>query len=132
MIDAQTALVEPCDSRGRGISAGGAVDCCHGPRRDLGGARDGLAHAPDRTESRKPVVISEFESVTWLGDILIWITGETELETVRLTDDRMVNKHYDLTTLDDLEVLLDELVALLVDDRIPAAAVVARHPGTPT
>jgi hypothetical protein len=29
----------------------------------------------------------------------------------------MVNKHYDPTTTEDLEVLLDELVALLVDNR---------------
>ncbi len=73
----------------------------------------------------KPVVVGEFESATWIGDILVWITGEAELETVRLIDDRMVNKHYDLTGRADLEVLLDELVALLIDDRVPAAAVVA-------
>jgi hypothetical protein len=79
----------------------------------------------------KPVVISEFEAATWLGDILVWITGEAELETVRLRDDRTINKHYDLTDLADLEALLDELVALLMDDRIPADAVNAPGPGTP-
>jgi hypothetical protein len=45
----------------------------------------------------KSTIISEFESETWLGNILIWISGEAELETIRLTDDRVVNKHYDPT-----------------------------------
>jgi hypothetical protein len=35
----------------------------------------------------KPVIVGEFEAATRLGDILIWITGEAELDTVRLTDD---------------------------------------------
>jgi hypothetical protein len=43
------------------------------------------------------VIIGEFESAAWLGDILIWITGEAELETIRLADGRSINKHYDLT-----------------------------------
>ncbi|MDT5027909.1 MAG: hypothetical protein QOE61_4335 [Micromonosporaceae bacterium] len=77
----------------------------------------------------KAVVGSEFESAMLFGDLSIWITGETELSTIRTTVDRMVNKHYDLTSLEDLDVPLDELVALLVDDRIPAAAVVAWHRG---
>jgi hypothetical protein len=80
----------------------------------------------------KPVVGSEFESATWIAEIMIWSTGEAELATVRLTDERIVNKHYDLGNVDDLEALLDELVALLVDDRVPAAAVVAQWPGNST
>lgn len=79
----------------------------------------------------KAVVVSEFEAATWLGDILIWITGEAELETVRLTDDRTVNKHYDLTSPADLDVLLEELAALLVDDDVPTGTVVAQSPATP-
>jgi hypothetical protein len=66
----------------------------------------------------------------WLAEVMIWVTGESELATVRLSDDRIVNKHYDLADHGDLEVLLDELVGLLVDDRIPGAAVVAQWPGT--
>ncbi len=79
----------------------------------------------------KPVVRSEFESAAWLVEIMIWDTGEAELATVRVVDGRMVNKHYDLASPDDLEVLLDELAAVLIDDRVPAAAVVAQWPGTP-
>jgi hypothetical protein len=78
----------------------------------------------------KPVVSVEFESSAWLAEIMIWVTGEAELATVRLADDRIVNKRYELAGHGDLEVLLDELVGLLVDGRIPGAAVVAQWPGT--
>jgi hypothetical protein len=79
----------------------------------------------------KPVVVSEFESVTWLGNVLIWISGEVELDAVRVSDDQAVSKHYDLTGLDDLEVLLGELDALLTAGRVPNAAVVHQHPSAP-
>lgn len=75
----------------------------------------------------KPVVVSEFESATWLGGLLIWISGEAELDAIRVSDDQAVSKHYDLAGLDDLEVLLGELGALLTAGRIPDAAVVHRQ-----
>src|SRR4051812_8320870 len=78
----------------------------------------------------EPVVSVEFESSAWLAQIMIWVTGEADLETVRLADDRIVNKRYELAGYGDLEVLLEELVGLLVDDRIPGAAVVDQWPGT--
>ena len=78
----------------------------------------------------KPVASVELESSAWLVGVIIWVTGEAELETVRPADGRIVNKHYELASRGDLEVLLDELVDLLVDDRIPGAAVVAQRPGT--
>jgi hypothetical protein len=90
-----------------------------------------VADATDPSESRKPVVSSEFESATWIAEIVIWGTGEADLATVCLTDERMVNKHYD-PPASVISKLLDELVALLVDDRLPAAAVVAQWPGNPT
>ena len=43
----------------------------------------------------------------------------------------MVNKHYDLTTVDDLEVMLEELVLLRTDGIAPAAAVVGPYPSRP-
>jgi hypothetical protein len=79
----------------------------------------------------KPAIVSEFECHAWLGTVTIWSTGEAELETVRLTDDRMVNKHYDLTGSADLDVLMADLVVLLVEDRVPSSAVVARRPEYP-
>jgi hypothetical protein len=89
-------------------------------------ARAGIAWRlrPTASEYEKSVIISEFESDDWLGDIMIWVTGEAELQTVRLRDDRIVNKHYDLSGRADLEALLAELVALLLDDELPAAAVI--------
>jgi hypothetical protein len=76
----------------------------------------------------KPVLVSEFESATHMGGIQIWDSGEAELDSIRLTDDRTVSKHYDLTGPGDLEVLLDELVAHLAADRLPGAAVVGQYP----
>ncbi|GLZ57790.1 hypothetical protein Misp05_13660 [Micromonospora sp. NBRC 107095] len=56
----------------------------------------------------------------------------TREKQIRLADDGIVNKHHDLNSSDDLERLLDERVALLTDDHIPEAAVVAHRPMTPT
>ena len=78
---------------------------------------------PIHPNHSKPVVRVELASAAWLVQIMIWNSGEAELETIRLTDDRIVNKHYDLTDRDDLIVLLDELVRLLVRDQVPDAAV---------
>ncbi|MBG0567564.1 hypothetical protein [Actinoplanes aureus] len=72
----------------------------------------------------KAVVVCEFESADWLGNLMIWVTGETELATIDTVHDRSVNKHYDLTAPADLDALLDELVALLADGRIPDAALI--------
>lgn len=79
----------------------------------------------------KPVAGVEFESAVWMVEVTIWSTGEAELSTLRLTDDRAVNKHYELADREDLGELLDEVVQLLGDDRIPPAAVVFQWPGTP-
>jgi hypothetical protein len=80
----------------------------------------------------KPVTGAQFESACWLVEVTIWSTGEAELSTLRLTDDRVVNKHYDLVDRKDLDGLLDELVRLLVDDELPPSGFVFRWPGTPS
>lgn len=36
----------------------------------------------------KPVTGAEFESADWLVEVIIWSSGEAELSTLRLTDDR--------------------------------------------
>ncbi|WP_067501955.1 hypothetical protein [Actinoplanes sp. TFC3] len=79
----------------------------------------------------KAIVVSEFESATWVGDLMIWVSGEAELDTIRVADDHMVNKHYDLAGLADLDALLDELHALVADGRIPHAAVSSPPSGRP-
>lgn len=76
----------------------------------------------------KPVVTGEFESVTWIGNMAVWITGEAELATVRLADGWNVNKHYDLVSSDDLETALDELAALVAEGSVPSEAVTAWAP----
>ncbi|MET3425293.1 hypothetical protein BJ973_004505 [Actinoplanes tereljensis] len=80
----------------------------------------------------KPVTSVEFESAVWMVEVMIWSSGEAELATLRLTDDRGVNKHYDLADREDLDGLFDELVRLLVDDEVPAAALVFQWPGAPS
>src|SRR5205814_10609914 len=73
------------------------------PERSLG--CDG-ARAPIQPNYGKPVVSVEFESSTWLAEVMIWVTGEAELATVGLFDERIVNKHIELVCNGDLEVLL--------------------------
>jgi hypothetical protein len=80
----------------------------------------------------KPVTGVEFESSIWLVDVTIWSSGEADVSTVRQTDDRVVNKHYELANRNDLDGLLDELVQLLVDDKLPPTALVFQWPGTPS
>jgi hypothetical protein len=65
-------------------------------------------------------------------EVTIWRSGEADLSTVRLTDDRVVNKHYELAGREDLDRLLDELVRLLADDELPPAAFVFQSPGAPS
>lgn len=83
---------------------------------------------PVQPNHGKPVVRAELESTAWIVQIMIWSTGEAELDTIRLPDDRLVTKHYDLTSRSDLEVLLDELVRLVVHDETPDAAIVSLLP----
>jgi hypothetical protein len=80
----------------------------------------------------KPVTGAEFESAVWLVEVTIWRSGEADLSTVRLTDDRVVNKHYELAGREDLDRLVDELVRLLADDELPPAAFVFQSPGAPS
>jgi len=63
----------------------------------------------------KSVVAGTFESVTWLAEMTVWITGEAELVTVRTRDGWNVNKHYDLGSSDDLEIALRELASLIAE-----------------
>jgi hypothetical protein len=66
----------------------------------------------------KPFVRIEWESAARLVQIMIWNRGEAELQTIRLTDHRTVNKHHELASRHDLTVLLDELVRLPVNDPV--------------
>ena len=75
----------------------------------------------------KPVVVASFQSAAWIGDMLVWITGEAELGTLRRADGWIVNKHYDLASADDLGTALDEVAALIADSSVPHGALTARE-----
>jgi hypothetical protein len=76
----------------------------------------------------KPIVSSEFGCAAWIAEVMIWCTGEAEFAAVSPPDGRAVGKHYDLTGRSDLDVLLDDLIALVADNRIPVDAVVTPGP----
>jgi hypothetical protein len=72
----------------------------------------------------KAVIVSEFESAAWIGDMLTWISGEARRRSKSeeaLQPDRV----------DDLDVLLDELDVLLTDSHVPDAALVWQQPSAP-
>lgn len=78
---------------------------------------------PIQPDHGKPVV-NRLESAAWLVEVAVWSSGEAELATIRLTDDHIAIKHYDLVGRGDLATLFDERASLLVDGEVPEAAVV--------
>jgi hypothetical protein len=65
---------------------------------------------------------ARFEGAGWIGEISVWVTGETDLETVRISDGRGVNLNYDLADAADVEDVLSELVGLIRDGTLPPDA----------
>ncbi|MBL7261167.1 hypothetical protein [Paractinoplanes lichenicola] len=70
-------------------------------------------------------IISDFESEAWMGTVIIWATGETEFQSIRLADDRIINKHYDLCGPEDLDRMMTEIATLIADNHIPPGAIEA-------
>jgi hypothetical protein len=85
----------------------------------------GLAWAvgPIHDEYSKAQTMATFEGGGLFAKILVWDTGEAELETVRTADGRIVNKHYELASVADLDVIAAELIALARDGAVPSDAV---------
>jgi hypothetical protein len=50
------------------------------------------------------------------------VTGETDLEAVRISDGRGVNLNYDLADAADVEDVLSELIGLIRDGALPPDA----------
>jgi hypothetical protein len=73
----------------------------------------------------KPVTSATFESTAWLAEILIWETGETDVSTVCIADGRIINKHYDVASVTDLDTVVDEVLRLIRDGEIPPDAFAA-------
>lgn len=72
----------------------------------------------------KAITSATFEGSDWLAEILVWDTGETEVQTVRLRDQQVINKHYDLRSPADLDAVIDEVLSLLRDGETPPDAYV--------
>ena len=76
----------------------------------------------------KAVAVASFESSAWAGELLVWETGEAELETLRLADGWVVNKHYDFETGEAIDPALDELATLIHEGISPRGALLAWAP----
>lgn len=69
----------------------------------------------------KAVTRAEFEGAGWLASVIVWETGELELDAARVADGLLVAKHYDVVG-DGLDAVLAELIALVRDDALPSGA----------
>ena len=67
----------------------------------------------------KALTGATFQNAEWIAEISVWDTGETELEAVHLRDEQIINKHYDLAAIADLDTVIDELLGLLRDGDPP-------------
>lgn len=80
------------------------------------------ATGPIHPNYGKAVTSADFDGNGWLAQIMIWETGECELETIQTASGLVVNKHYDLESTTALDTLIEELTALLRDGTIPIGA----------
>jgi hypothetical protein len=60
------------------------------------------------------------------ADAEVWETGETDLQTARISEESGVNKHYDLEDTAQLDVVLSELIGLIRDGTLPPDVLTAR------
>lgn len=65
---------------------------------------------------------AEFESAEWLASVLVWETGELDLDAARKSDGRLVAKHYNLNSSEQLDDVFAELIGLLRDGVVPSGA----------
>ena len=70
----------------------------------------------------KPVTLVEFETSVWLVGVIVWETGELDLDAGRKSDGWLVSKHYDLETEREFDAVFAEVLALLRDGDIPQSA----------
>ena len=62
------------------------------------------------------------ENAEWLVQISVWETGETELESMHKSQERIGNKHYDVESVTDLDTVLAEFIAFIRDGVVPPSA----------
>jgi hypothetical protein len=84
---------------------------------------------PEDPNHGKAVVVGEFESTAWLGELLVWVTGEADLGVgQKKVDGCIVNKHYKLASRADLNALMAELSDLLEHGSVPPSALIDPGP----
>jgi hypothetical protein len=59
--------------------------------------------------------VGGLENAEWLVQISVWETGETELESMHKSQERIGNKHYDVESVTDLDTVLAEFIAFIRD-----------------
>jgi hypothetical protein len=74
----------------------------------------------------KPSTFATFDGAGRISQVVVWVTGELDVDTIRVEDGLVVNTHYDLESIADLDTALDELLALLRRGKIPRDAFVAQ------
>jgi hypothetical protein len=68
------------------------------------------------------ITTAEFASPEWLASVAARDTGELDLDAGRKADGWLVAKHYDLHSPAQVDEVLAELIALMRDATLPAAA----------
>lgn len=79
-----------------------------------------LSKSPDDGRT-KASAWQSFAASVWEGDIIVWDSGEVELSAVK-RGGWHVEKHYDLFGPTELRRVLDDVVAMVGTDKIPAGA----------
>ena len=67
----------------------------------------------------KPSSEVRFESADYLGDFVLWVSGEGEATVVRLRDGRRMVKVYRLKSPAALDGAIGELIAFMGDGEVP-------------
>lgn len=72
---------------------------------------DGIDAEFGRGDEARPKTMAfcNFETTEWIGELLLWSSGEVELGATRRTDGEEVNEHHHAAGQEDLESLLQRL-----------------------
>ena len=82
---------------------------------------------PESPNHGKAVTLARFENEKWLAIVMVWETGELQLELARTTDGWRVAKHYDITEAAQLDGVLTDLISAIRTGDAPFDAVVWWH-----
>lgn len=81
-----------------------------------------VAVSPICPNHGKAVTSAETDSAGWLASVIVWETGELDVDAGRKADGWLVTRHDNLDSLDGLDEALVELIALLRDGLLPPTA----------